>query len=214
MPKENIIAWSFVDDVDSPMNGIVLIYDYRAKAWSTDVISGFTPGRMGVWEDRLIIASSTAETLLHYRAEGAASEYADKTSTSITSYIETGEIQAGGVAGYGVFRTVSGLFEMDDIASSAMTISLAYDGEIDFTDTHTWAIADGATRARDTGTHEAGDMFVRTYPPLTPRCRSLRIRISDTSSTAGAKLIGLRIDYRVLSRLGWGTTTENAPIGG
>ena len=169
-PSDRLAHWWFLD------TGTILVWDEYHQIWSRFLTSAAKSS--AIVNQKPVFLTSTGQVF-----EENTSSYQDN-GADYEQEIYTGWLNFAGLQGFQKVRRISILGE-SQTAAFDVVVTLAYD----FVDTtvSTFTAANATVKP-------AGTAYQWEFKPGRQKCESLRIKITSTSSGAGASIVGLAFE--------------------
>jgi hypothetical protein len=135
-PELDQIRWT----LSSSDGGIIVVWDYIAKEWSTESAPAYggaqmIEGEYSVWSGKAAVSNAAYYGRAWQQADQYYDDDGDGTTTAYTSSIETGDIRSGGKIGWQSIHAVDLLGSLE--GQAWIEIAAAYDGEDEYLDAET-----------------------------------------------------------------------------
>lgn len=193
--EEREVRFLAVDDLDSPTDSIMLVYDLRASTWIISEIEDENAAPFicaGVWgEDARTHVLATDDITDGFFQETSLYQ----TTDYLEGEIVTADFRLGNLNRYGRCRKAQFLVEYR--AASRLKVELSTDGGVTWSHTHTWFLSSHLPA------YPAGTIVPLEWHLPIQKMNRVRFRITDiaapTNGTEGVVYYGMALEMRGLS---------------
>lgn len=179
------IRWTLVTPGGANSTGAIVVYDYGEGQWLTETAPSYDDAIL--WLGDYVLSGAGAPVLNEYEGGiwtqgGRWTDHKPAGNVAYTAYVETGDIHPAGLRGWCRVARIEVLGTAS--AAASITISIAYNGSTSFGETGTVAWT-------------SGSVIQQEHAPAYGKFESIRVKLSDSSTTEGAALHAIVLHAQV-----------------